>query len=411
MEAETAGAPPGVWSEADRLQAVVMHRPGVELQRLGPEVADRMQLAAPVSLSRAQDEHDALVAQLRSHGIDVLLVGELLEETLDHSPPSRFHGISRAVTEARLGPELAPELAAALRVLPAAELARILIVGMTVEEAPLTPRPDSLLGRMSRPSDFVIDPLPDLMFTRDSSFWVGPKFAIARLAAPERAREALITDLIYAYHPSFRGARRTFESRQAPAEGGDVLLLSQGVVAIGVGERTSPTGAEALARSLFADELAETVLVVPTGQRDAAGHLDIVVGMVATDAVMLDPAFGDLIAYPLRARDDGRLAAGKAAPFAEAAAEAMGIERMRVIESPVGRGYSGGVRTGGQRSLPLEPGAVLSFDTTAETVSVLRREGIEVIAAQGASLDSKRGGPGVLARPVARGPAWQAGSP
>ena len=123
--------------------------------------------------------------------------------------------------------------------------------------------------------DFVIDPLPNLLFTRDSSFWIGPRVAITSLALPARVRETSLTDIIYAHHPRFRGARRAYESHTAPVEGGDVLLLAPGVVAVGVGERTTPAGAEALARSVFEDELAHTVLVVPIAQARASMHLDL----------------------------------------------------------------------------------------------------------------------------------------
>lgn len=180
--------------------------------------------------------------------------------------------------------------------------------GMTFDELPLgggVAQP-SLVRTMHHGSDFVIEPLPNLLFTRDSSFWIGRKFAITTLALPARVRETSLTDLIYAHHPRFLGVRRAYESHSAPVEGGDVLLLGPGVVAVGVGRRTTPAGAEALARSLFDDGLAHTVLAVPIAQERASMHLDTVCTMVDTDAVVMYPAIQDsLSAFTIRRTESG----------------------------------------------------------------------------------------------------------
>ena len=167
-----------------------------------------------------------------------------------------------------LGSPLAQELSAYLRGLDPATAGACADRRHDVRRAAVrTSRADSsLVRRMHHDTDYVIEPLPNLVFTRDSSIWVGPRVVIPSLALPARAREASLTDLIYAHHPRFTGVRRAYESRTAPVEGGDVLLLAPGVVAVGVGERTTPAGAEALARSLFDDELANTVLAVPLAQ-------------------------------------------------------------------------------------------------------------------------------------------------
>ena len=186
---------------------------------------------------------------------------------------------------------------------------------------------------MHQGGDFVIDPLPNLLFTRDSSFWIGPRVVITSLALPARVRESSLTDLIYAHHPRFLGVRRAYDSRSAPVEGGDVLLLAPGVVAIGVGERTTPAGAEALARSLFDDDLAHTVLAVPIAQERAQMHLDTVCTMVDTDAVVMYPDIVDsLSAFTIR-RAARRCADRRRAAVRLAAADAMGIGMLRVIDT------------------------------------------------------------------------------
>ncbi|MCW1960307.1 MAG: arginine deiminase family protein, partial [Mycobacterium sp.] len=277
----------GVDSEVGTLRTVILHRPGAELKRLTTRNNDALLFDGLPWLTRAQEEHDAFAALLRSRGVEVLLLGDLLTEALA-SGAARIQGSAAAVDVRRLGPHLAQELAAYLRGMKPTDLAHVLIAGMTFTELPVESRGDtSLVRRMHHGGDFVIDPLSNLMFTRDSSFWIGPRFAITALALPARSRETSLTDLIYAHHPRFLGVRRAYESHAAPVEGGDVLLLAPGVVAVAVGERTSAASAEALARSLFDDDLAHTVLAVPIAQQRATMHLDTVCNMVDVDTVVM----------------------------------------------------------------------------------------------------------------------------
>src|SRR6202012_469861 len=171
-------------------------------------------------------------------------------------------------------------------------------------------------------ADFVIEPLPNLVFTRDSSIWIGSRVVIPTLALRARARGTAFTDLIYAHHPRFTGVRKAYESRSAPVEGGDVLLLAPGVVAVGVGERTTPAGAEALGRSLFDDNLATTVLAVPLAQERAQMHLDTVCTMVDTDAVVMYANVVDTLSAFTIARTPEGVKISDEAPFVDAAAAA-----------------------------------------------------------------------------------------
>jgi arginine deiminase len=323
----------GVNSEVGVLRVVILHRPGAELQRLTPRNNDKLLFDGLPWVSRAQEEHDAFADLLRSRGVEVLLLSDLLTEALN-SGAARMQGIAAAVDARRLGLPLAQELSAYLRTLEPAPLARILTAGMTFTELPWNERADlSLVRRMHHGGDFVIEPLPNLLFTRDSSIWVGPRVVITSLALPARSRETSLTDLIYAHHPRFIGVRRAYESHTAPVEGGDVLLLAPGVVAVGVGERTTPAGAEALARSLFDDDLAHTVLAVPIAQERAQMHLDTVCTMVDTDAVVMYTNVVDsLSAFTIRRIPDGVKIDG-AAPFVQAAADAMQIDKLRVIDT------------------------------------------------------------------------------
>ena len=389
-------------SEVGTLRVVILHRPGAELQRLTPRNNDALLFDGLPWVAKAQQEHDAFAEVMRSRGVEVLLLGDLLTEALA-SGAARMQGIAAAVDSRRLGLPLAQELSKYLRTLDADTLARVLMAGMTFNELPFHEGELSLVRRMHHGGDFVIDPLPNLLFTRDSSFWIGPRVAITSLALPARMRETSLTDLIYAHHPRFLGVRRAYESRSAPVEGGDVLLLGPGVVAVGVGERTTPAGAEALARSLFDDNLAHTVLAVPIAQERAQMHLDTVCTMVDTDAVVMYPNIVDsLSAFTIRQKSDG-VTIERAAPFVEAAADAMGIEKLRVIDTGLDPVTAEREQwDDGNNTLALAPGVVVAYERNAETNARLEDSGIEVLPIAASELGTGRGGPRCMSCPVAR---------
>ncbi len=392
-------------SEVGTLRVVILHRPGAELQRLTPRNNDKLLFDGLPWVSRAQEEHDAFAELLRSRGVEVLLMADLLTEALA-SGAARMQGIAAAVDSRRLGHPLAQELSAYLRGLAPAELAHVLTAGMTFTELPTGANADtSLVRRMHHGGDFVIEPLPNLLFTRDSSFWIGPRVAITSLALPARVRETSLTDMIYAHHPRFLGVRRAYESHTAPVEGGDVLLLAPGVVAVGVGERTTPAGAEALARSLFDDDLAHTVLAVPIAQERAQMHLDTVCTMVDVDAVVMYPAIQDsLSAFTINRTPTG-VKIHDEAPFVRAAAQAMGIERLRVIDTGLDPVTAEREQwDDGNNTLALAPGVVVAYERNAETNARLADSGIEVLPISASELGTGRGGPRCMSCPVARDP-------
>ncbi len=278
-------------SEVGRLRTVMLHRPGPELKRLTPRNNDKLLFDGIPWVSRAQDEHDAFAAALRERDVEVLYLMDLLTETLQ-SAEAREHAIAGAMSSLHLGDTLRRYLTTALHDQSADELATFLTAGVRNDEVR---GGFGLVTSLLASDDFLIDPLPNLLFTRDSSVWVRDRVAITSLAMPARERETQLTELIYTEHPRFAGTPKIHGWQHEHVEGGDVLLLADGVVAIGVGERTTPAGAERLARQVFAADLAHTVLAVPIAQERATMHLDTVCTMVDVDKIVMYPNVADIL--------------------------------------------------------------------------------------------------------------------
>ncbi|MBU2663502.1 arginine deiminase [Actinoplanes bogorensis] len=388
-------------SEVGRLRTVLLHRPGPELARLTPRNNDSLLFDGIPWVSRAQEEHDAFAAALRERDVEVLYLGDLLADTLavDDARAELTEGV---LADRRLGDTLRDSVRRYLADQDPRRLAGVLMAGLAHEE--LKPGPGGLVYEMMDRLDFVIDPLPNLLFTRDSSVWVGDRVAVTSLAMPARSRETTLTRAIYRYHPRFAGTELLYDPSLELLEGGDVLLLAPGVLAIGVGERTTPAGAERLARRVFAAGLARTILAVPIAQERATMHLDTVCTMVDVDAVVMYPNVADsLRAYTVTGDADGEPRASAPRPFLEAAAEAMGIDRLRIIDTGLDPVTAEREQwDDGNNTLAIGPRLCVAYERNVETNAQLERAGIEVVRISGSELGSGRGGPRCMSCPIER---------
>jgi arginine deiminase len=392
----------GVTSEVGRLRTVMLHRPGPELKRLTPRNNDKLLFDGIPWVSRAQDEHDAFADALRSRDVEVLYLADLLVESLA-SPDARSRAITDVLESLRLGDTLRGYLAGALADLDAEALALVLTAGLRNDEVR---GGFGLVTSLLATDDFLIDPLPNLLFTRDSSVWLGNRVTITALKMPARARESQLTELIYTHHPRFAGTGRIHGAHHEYVEGGDVLLLAPGVVAVGVGERTTPAGVERLARQAFEADLAHTVLAVPIAQERATMHLDTVCTMVDVDKIVMYPNVADHLQAHTVTRRDGDpadLQVSTAAPFLTAAAAAMGIDALHQIDTGLDAVTAEREQwDDGNNTLAIAPRVAVAYERNVETNSRLEEAGIEVIAIAGSELGSGRGGPRCMSCPVDR---------
>ena len=402
--------PHGADSEVGRLRTVMLHRPGLELKRLTPRNNDKLLFDGIPWVSRAQDEHDAFAAALRERDVEVLYLTDLLTETFAE-PEARHDAITKALASLHLGDTMRGYLTGLLHDAAPDELTAYLTAGIRNDEVG---GGFGLVTSLLDSHDFLIDPLPNLLFTRDSSVWIRDRVAVTSLAMPARSRETHLTELIYSRHPRFASTQRIHGWQHEHVEGGDVLLLAPGVIAVGVGERTTPAGAERLARQVFHAGLAHTVLAVPIAQERATMHLDTVCTMVDVDKVVMYPNVAHhLQAWTVTLVDGGEvhddtdlvLHVADAEPFLVAAAKAMQIDTLHQIDTGLDPVTAEREQwDDGNNTLALAPRVAVAYERNDETNDRLEEAGIEVVKIAGSELGSGRGGPRCMSCPVSREP-------
>ena len=402
-----------VKSEIKPLKKVLLHRPGKELLNLTPDTLERLLFDDIPYLPVAREEHDQFARILRDNGIEVVYLEDLMTETLDFNPDLRDSFIKQFIYEA--GVRTPKYRSLVYEFLSSITSNRQLVLktmeGINIKEVVLekAKRGKSLVDMIEPDSQFIVDPMPNLYFTRDNFASIGNGITLNRMYSETRNRETIYAEYIFNYHPEYKDTPKYFDRyNEYNIEGGDVLNLSDKVLGIGISQRTSANAIEMLARNIFIDPdtTIETIIAFNIPESRAFMHLDTVFTQIDYDKFTYHPGImSSLKVFEITKgeKEDEINVKSRSGSLEKILEDYLG--RDIILIPCVGGDMVSAEReqwNDGSNTLAIAPGVVIVYDRNNVTNEVLRRFGIKVIEMRSAELSRGRGGPRCMSMPLIR---------
>ena len=404
--AANTGQAVNIFSEIGKLKQVIVHRPGRELENLVPDYLDRLLFDDIPFLEAAQKEHDEFAKILEDNGVEVLYLERLVTEALDAAGVKEQFveewlsetGLSKGATYDAIREDL-------LKYDDTFEMVLKTMEGYTKTEVEVSDSV-SLADSITGDYPFLVDPMPNLYFTRDPFATIGNGVSINHMYAETRNRETLYGKYIFDFHPNFKDTE-TYYKRDAETriEGGDILILSEKTLAIGISQRTDARSIETLAKNIFGTTSYDEVLAFSIAENRKFMHLDTVFTMVDYDKFTIHPEIeGDLQVFSVTKDGEGVKIEEKVDTLENILAEALEIEKVELIRCGGGDPVIAAREqwNDGSNTLTIAPGVVIVYNRNTVTNKLLREAGITVHEFDGSELVRGRGGPRCMSMPVYR---------
>ncbi|MFP4697957.1 MAG: arginine deiminase [Eubacteriales bacterium] len=395
-----------VYNEIGKLKSVLLHCPGEEIENIEPDYLQRLLFDEIAFLKQAKREHNQFANILEDEGVEVVYLTDFMTDIFkDDLTREKF--LFEFMSEAKVVTSgLQEAILEVFNRYSPKELAVKCVEGVRKEELNKV-RPKALGDLVKNPYPFYLDPIPNLYFQRDPFASIGQGISLNVMANETRNRETLFAKYLFNYHPRFKDIKRWYNrDKEHPIEGGDILVLSDKVLAIGISERTDPTAIERLAKKLLkSDETFEVVLAFDIPKARAFMHLDTVFTMVDYDQFSIFPAIEALDVYSLRmnGKKDIKITY-EHEDIPSVLKKYLKLPAVNLIKCGDGDRIASRREqwSDGSNTLAISPGKVICYNRNYVTNEVLRRNNIEVIEIESYELSRGRGGPRCMSMPLIR---------